>query len=150
MEEFQIDCETSWLLMESTLSRMNQNICTCVKACFACCSYVIRLWCHLPSWSWLLETPYCLNLLVECTCNFLVVLFFSFNLMLAKLCVVLHSCVVNIVSLNKSYRMFTIYMYYYVLLWRQFQYCHWTLTSCLWKNYLNVCYVVFTLRKLKS
>ena len=35
--------------------------------------------------------------------------------MLAKLCVVLHSCVVNIVSLNKSYRMFTIYMYYYVL-----------------------------------
>ena len=35
--------------------------------------------------------------------------------MLGKLCVVLHSCVVNIVSLNKSYRMFTIYMYYYVL-----------------------------------
>lgn len=35
--------------------------------------------------------------------------------MLAKLCVVLHSCVVNIVSLNKSYRMFTIYMYYHVL-----------------------------------
>lgn len=35
--------------------------------------------------------------------------------MLAKLCVVLHSCVVNVVSLNKSYRMFTIYMYYYVL-----------------------------------
>ena len=35
--------------------------------------------------------------------------------MLAKLCVVLHSCVVNIVSLNKSYRMFTIYIYYYVL-----------------------------------
>ena len=35
--------------------------------------------------------------------------------MLAKLCVVLHSCVVNVVSLNSSYRMFTIYMYYYVL-----------------------------------
>ena len=35
--------------------------------------------------------------------------------MLGKLCVVLHSCVVNVVSLNKSYRMFTIYMYYYVL-----------------------------------
>ena len=35
--------------------------------------------------------------------------------MLAKLCIVLHSCVVNVVSLYKSYRMFTIYMYYYVL-----------------------------------
>ena len=35
--------------------------------------------------------------------------------MLVKLCVVLDSCVVNIVSLNKSYRMFTIYIYYYVL-----------------------------------
>ena len=35
--------------------------------------------------------------------------------MLAKLCFVLLSCVVNIVSLNKSYRMFTIYMYYNVL-----------------------------------
>ena len=35
--------------------------------------------------------------------------------MLGKLCVVLHSCVVNVFSLNKSYRMFTFYMYYYVL-----------------------------------
>ena len=35
--------------------------------------------------------------------------------MLGKLYVVLHSCVVNVFSLNKSYRMFTFYMYYYVL-----------------------------------
>lgn len=43
MEEFQIYCETSWLLMESTLSRMDQNMYACVKACFAGHSYVIRL-----------------------------------------------------------------------------------------------------------